>query len=266
MTRVYTVLNQKGGAGKSTLVVNLAAIVAERVNPNPDPDLEPPVAIVSIDPQGSALWWSARIGSKRNYQIYQWDAAYDTLTELRDLKQAVGLDYVFVDTPGWLDLSPGDGRSDGLGSGRAAEALRAVLDASDEVIVPITPEPLHLDPTVRTIEKLLIPRGIPFTVVVNAWGASEGEVWLNETRAFMQKRRYRLAETAIRRYKVHANAPLNRVTAIDYTKKLSDAQRRQTDEAKKASELKAAEDLYRLAEELTGLGISMRSDLVEAGL
>lgn len=266
MTRVMTLLNQKGGCGKSTLVVNLAAVVAEALRPNhPVPSVEPTVAIVSIDPQGSALWWTKRVPNP-NYQIYQWDAVDDTLTELELLNEAEGLDYIFVDTPGWFDPTPNNGSSDGLGHGRDSAALRALLKSTTDIIVPINPDPLHLDPTVRTIEKLVLPNALPFTVVVNNWSAAEGDTWLNSTRNFMQKRQFPLAETAIRRYKIHTNASLNGITAIDYTKKLSDAQRHQTDEAKKASELKAAEDFYNLAEELTGLGISLQADPNQTGL
>src|SRR5258706_56110 len=58
---VHVVLNQKGGVGKSTIAVNLAAVTADVCNDHDDPDATSPVAAISVDPQGSAVWWASRI-------------------------------------------------------------------------------------------------------------------------------------------------------------------------------------------------------------
>ena len=46
---IIGVLNQKGGVGKTTVAVNVAAVLAQRSR----------VLMVDADPQGSALAWSA---------------------------------------------------------------------------------------------------------------------------------------------------------------------------------------------------------------
>ena len=45
--------------------------------------------------------------------------------------------------------------------------VETVLDAADFVIVPLTPEPLAVDPTMRTITRLVEPRHLPHAVLLN---------------------------------------------------------------------------------------------------
>ena len=147
--------------------------------------------------------------------------AHDDLTGLARLKNLPGIQHVYVDTPGWIDLDAGDNGSDPLGRGPAADALRAVLDVADQVIVPIETEPLSFDPTARTINKVLEPRGVRYLVVINNWDPRDGLHDLNETKEFVKANGWPLANTVIRHYKLHARAsadgqvvteyPLNRV-------------------------------------------------------
>ena len=214
---VHVVLNQKGGVGKSTIAVNLAAVTADVLNHSDDPNASSPVAAISVDPQGSAIWWASRINDLP-FHIVQ---AHDDLTGLARLKNLPGIQHVYVDTPGWIDLDAGDNGSDPLGRGPAADALRAVLDVADQVIVPIETEPLSFDPTARTITKVLEPRGIRYLVVINNWDPRDGLHDLNETKEFVKANGWPLANTVIRHYKLHARAsadgqvvteyPLNRV-------------------------------------------------------
>ena len=89
MTRVITVLNQKGGVGKSTATVNLAAIRAQTLTAHLDPDAFSPVAAVSIDPQGSAKWWANRVGDLPFHLVQAHD---DPLEWLRQLNNLPGID------------------------------------------------------------------------------------------------------------------------------------------------------------------------------
>src|SRR5579859_1449645 len=57
---VDAVINQKGGTGKSTIAVNLAAVIGENTRPNADGE-DSPVVAAGIDPQGSMEKWADRV-------------------------------------------------------------------------------------------------------------------------------------------------------------------------------------------------------------
>ncbi|TSD93809.1 ParA family protein [Skermania sp. ID1734] len=220
---VHVVLNQKGGVGKSTIAVNLAAVTADVLNHTDDPDANSPVAAVSVDPQGSAVWWASRIDDLP-FHIVQ---AHDDIAGLRRLKDLSDIKHVYVDTPGWIDLNSEDETSDPLGRGPAADALRAVLDVADFVIVPMETEPLCFQPTARTIRKVLEPRGIPYLVVINNWDPRDGRTDLDETKAFVRANRWPLAHTVIRHYKVHTRASAEGTVVTEYAANRVSLQARQ---------------------------------------
>lgn len=117
MGYVITVAQQKGGAGKTTLAVNLAIGFAKAGKS---------VALMDIDPQGSAgRWFMTRIESGRDPEIeFSTASAWGVTYEVRKLADAH--DIVIIDTPPKADSD-----------------LRPALRAADLALVPVATS--HLD-------------------------------------------------------------------------------------------------------------------------
>lgn len=125
MKRIF-LANSKGGAGKSTLTINLAVALANR---------KKRVLLADCDPQlSTAAWCERRPG----------DAAPLEWVVLRKLKRLdgfqppAGVDYLLVDTPAGIE----------------AEDLGKLLAKGDSVIVPVLPSVLDLDATERFLAEL----------------------------------------------------------------------------------------------------------------
>lgn len=201
---VDAVLNQKGGTGKTTVAVNLAAVLGENAQP-PAPGKDAPVVAAGIDPQGSMEQWAARVD--HDALPFDYLATGGRPGMLAELKGDPGVRRIIVDSPGFMDIEPGTERSrDPLGHGAAADALRDLLAAADRAIVPVNPEWMTLGPTEYTIERVIRPLGIPFLVVVNKYDPRDGTDELRKVWGWCDAHGYQRAPQPVRRYKIHAAA------------------------------------------------------------
>jgi chromosome partitioning protein len=120
---IIGVLNQKGGVGKTTLAVNMAAALALRGNR---------VLLVDADPQGSSLAWSSAREAPPLFSVV--GMAKPTLhRELPDIAQ--DYDAVLID-----------------GAPRVNDLGRAAILASDFVVIPVQPSPYDVWAAAETVQ------------------------------------------------------------------------------------------------------------------
>lgn len=190
--QVVAVLSEKGGVGKTTTCMSLAAITAEAAR----------TFMVDVDPQGSASWWASNMDDGQCPFDFATATDAHLLSELRARTEAAGYDVVFVDTPGSLE---------------GASTLKTVLANCDYAVIPVEPTALSVEPLIRTVKALIAPSGVPYRILVNkvdgrATGRRDGAFKLLDEQAIQRFR------ASTRLLTAHEDAPGQGVVVTQYPK------------------------------------------------
>lgn len=142
------VINRKGGAGKTTLTINLASYFANK---------NVATTIMDYDPQGSSLNW---LKSRPSHlpKIHGSNAAPERFGTLR----GVGM-YVPPETQQLVIDAP---------AGASGVLLQEMLRRANSILIPVTPSTIDIHATVHFIKDVLLSgiiraRNIRMAVVAN---------------------------------------------------------------------------------------------------
>ncbi|MBD1914765.1 MULTISPECIES: ParA family protein [Cyanophyceae] len=201
---VLAVFNGKGGVGKTTTAVNLAAVFAETRS----------VLLVDADPQGSALWWTGRSPVDLGFEV----KAETNPARLKRLRQEHTHDLIVVDTP------------PALGSA----TLDAVIPAADYLLLPTPPAPMDLAVLITTVSEAVSPSGVSHRVLLTKVDSrSVGEAI--EAQNTLLELKIPACNAFIRAYKAHERAALEGLPVLKWRGKNS--QEARSDYCRVAEEL-----------------------------
>ena len=124
-TQVTAVINQKGGAGKTTLAMNLAAGLARRAE----------TVVIDLDPQGSSLQWASLGSAPFPATVKKIGGKWDARTLHQNYRS---YRHMVLDCPPSLD------------SHASMQALRAC----DVALIPVLPSPIDLWASLRLPEEI----------------------------------------------------------------------------------------------------------------
>jgi len=175
MPRILTVANLKGGTGKTTTALNLAAILASELN----------VLLVDACARGSASWWA-----QRGSMPFDWTAETDPQL-LRQLPAASGYDLAAIDTA----------------AAHPDRTWQAAVAVADWLILPAPPTPMALAALIETASSARALTAAPqrgLLLMANARYPSEAR----EAQQSLQAVGIPTFERWVRAYKVHQRCPL----------------------------------------------------------
>jgi len=183
---VIAVVGNKGGTGKTTLSVNLAAGLARQAS----------IAVVDADPQGSSLQWREIANVQDSISVFP--GSKNLQAQAREF--AGEFDYVVVDCPP---------------SVHAPQTVSA-LEVGDLALIPVQPSPVDLWATVHIEQAIMEARNInPSLRSLLVINQLEVRTMLSRVvREALMEISLPVARTALRRRAVYRNSALEGKTVF----------------------------------------------------
>ena len=179
--KLLSVFNGKGGVGKTTTAVNLAAIFAETQD----------VLLVDADAQGSASWWADRSEKALGYDVSK-ETKPALLGKLKDIDS---YDLIVVDTPPAID----------------SKSVGSILPITDYLLIPTPPAPMDIAALVQTVRSVIAPTQVKYRVLltkVDSRSINEAK----EAQTMLKELEIPACKGFIRTYKAHERAALEGVS------------------------------------------------------
>ena len=192
---VIAVVGNKGGAGKTTLVVNLAAGLAKKDS----------IAIVDADPQGSALQWRAIADDEGTLSVFA--AGSNIHGQIAELLQ--DYNYLVIDCPPSVH----------------ATQTNAVLEVGDMALIPVQPSPMDLWATVHIEQAISRAResnpALTAMLVINQ--LETRTIMSRLMREALSEISLPVAQTPLRRRAIYRNSALEGRSVYDVGSRGNDA-------------------------------------------
>lgn len=142
MSKVITIAQQKGGAGKTTVAAHIAVALSQKGNR---------VAIIDIDPQGSLTHWhrirEEKFGEGYTGITFSSVSGWRVGSEVSRLRKSY--DFIIIDSPPHTETE-----------------ARTAIRSADFILIPMQPSPTDLWATQATLNLAKAER-IPVKIVLN---------------------------------------------------------------------------------------------------
>ena len=182
---LVAVASGKGGVGKTTVALGLAAAIE---------DSSGSVIVFDADPQQSAM--EIATGGSLPFEVRSALSA----AELASIGLVRGVDTVIIDLPGNLTDTP---------------VLGEVLAASDFAVIPVMPERAAIVPTQRTAQ-IIADQNLPYRILCNLVDPLRGPAPVEQLRELLDAQGLPYFRSFIRRYVAHPQSQLDGLPVTAY--------------------------------------------------
>lgn len=124
--KIFSIANQKGGSGKTTVSMNFASGLSQRGR----------VLIIDADPQGSAAQWCSLSSDSKPFPVSVIAVGGNLAREVE--RFAKDYDFVVIDCPPTLETS----------------TMSLALQVSDVLLIPVLPSPVDLWASIRLVDTI----------------------------------------------------------------------------------------------------------------